>query len=180
MNKKAINFNKWIHPKTLKSDYRTPDFVLNYIEKSWNCKITHDGACNAENAVAEPFNLFNTEVLPKKSILFVNPPWDTKSVKIFTEAAVWHYKKSPWSKIVFLLPNKLSEVGWVDEINNRFVKIIMLGGRLNFSGPNSVKQGSSRWGSFLGVIGHNRYNKTYFDSINISKLKEIEKNGKNQ
>ena len=81
-------------------------------------------------------------------------------MKICTEAAVWHYKKSPWSKIVFLLPNKLSEVGWVDEIKKRFVKIIRLGGRVNCSGPKAVKQGSSRWGSFLGVIGHNRYGKT--------------------
>jgi len=169
---RADGFNKWVHPNTAEDDYRTPEFVLRYVSDMVGRSITHDGACSPENAVASSFDLFSNEQLPEDSLLFVNPPWDTPNVKRFVEAA--HRKTPESSDCVFLLPNKLSEVGWVLDVNWRFREIIMLGGRLDFSGPHSVKKGASRWGTFLGVMKSfgNPDHETVFRSIRIKTLKE--------
>ena len=169
---RADGFNKWVHPKTREDDYRTPAFVLRYVSDLMGRPITHDGACSPDNAVSLPFDLFSNEQLPEDSLLFVNPPWDTPNVKRFVEAA--HRKTPESSDCVFLLPNKLSEVGWVLDVNWRFSEIIMLGGRLDFTGPHSVKKGASRWGTFLGVLKTfgNPNNDTRFHSIRIKTLKE--------
>lgn len=173
MTPRADGFNKWIHPKTNEDDYRTPPFVLDYISHMMDREITHDGACSPDNAVGTAFDLFSDDPLPEGSLLYVNPPWDTPNVKRFVESAFNKVNES--SECVFLLPNKLSEVGWVEDVNWRFREIIMLGGRLDFSGPHSVKKGASRWGTFLGVmkttIG-DLYHPTRFRSIRIKHLKE--------
>ena len=77
--------------------------------------------------------------------------------------------ENPSVQVVFLLPNKLTEVRWVGGINDAFNHLIFLGGRVDFSGPHSVKGGASRWGCFLGWIGKGP---TSMDSIRIKFLKE--------
>jgi len=181
MNRKIEAFNTWKHRNTTKDDFRTPDYILNYVDHLMGRKITHDGACVSNNAVAEPFDLFGDKPLPDRSLLFVNPPWDTPNVKKFVKTA--YSKTNTSSDCVFLLPNKMCEVSWVEEVNHLFDMIIMLGGRVNFSGPHSVKQGASRWGTFVGIMKNQRdYNSKFLTSylgrttklrsVRISSLKE--------
>ena len=172
MSPRSDGFNTWVHPNTNEDDYRTPSFVLRYVEEMMGRSITHDGACSSDNMVAEPFDLFSEASIPDNSLVFINPPWDTPNVKRFVEAA--YVKKPQSSDCVFLLPNKLSEVGWVEEVNWRFKEIIMLGGRLDFSGPHSVKKGASRWGTFLGIVGTfgEPTETTTFSSMRIKHIKE--------
>ena len=140
-----------IHPRTAQDDFRTPPYLLDYIGRTR--AITHDGACSEANATGEPFDLFQEgQLLPPGSHLFVNPPWDTPSVKRFVKAAWFQMMRSPGSRVTFLLPNKLCEVAWVEDIMPYFDWITFLGGRVNFEGPNSVKGGASRWGSVLCEI----------------------------
>jgi len=156
------------HPKTGEDDFRTPAYVLRGIEALTASQITHDGACSEENALAQPFDIFSGEDLPDDSLLFINPPWDTRNVEVFVKAA--SALMTPRNSCVFLLPNKLSEVRWVNEINSHFSKIIMLGGRIDFSGPHSVKAGASRWGCFLGILGQGE---CVFDSVTLRWMKGL-------
>ena len=156
------------HPKTGQDDFRTPAYVLRGIEALTSSSITHDGACSEDNALAEPFNVFGEDPLPDDSLLFINPPWDTPNVEAFGKAA--SALMTSRNSCVFLLPNKLSEVRWVNEINSHFSRIIMLGGRIDFSGPHSVKAGASRWGCFLGILGHGE---CVFDSVTLRWMKGL-------
>ena len=156
------------HPKTGQDDFRTPAYVLRGIEALTSSSITHDGACSEDNALAEPFNVFGEDPLPDDSLLFINPPWDTPNVEAVVKAA--SALMTSRNSCVFLLPNKLSEVRWVNEINSHFSRIIMLGGRIDFSGPHSVKAGASRWGCFLGILGHGE---CVFDSVTLRWMKGL-------
>ena len=111
------------HEHTDKDDFRTPPYLVKYIESTFG-SITHDGACSEENKLAVPFNLFGLDELPDNSMLYINPPFSTPLVKEFVSAAVRKLNNSQGSTCVFLLPNKLSEVTWCNEINKHFSKII--------------------------------------------------------
>ena len=167
---RAAAFIKAYHPKTREDDFRTPDFILNYIESRWGVEITHDGACSLENAKRKPLDIFSDNPIPDGSVVFINPPWTSSAVVKFVEAAYLRITENPTVKFVFLLPNKLTEVMWVESINDKFSHITFLGGRLDFSGPHSVKGGASRWGCFIGWIGDGV---TSMDSARIKNLKEL-------
>tara|TARA_Y100001949_G_scaffold94362_1_gene79631 strand:+ start:298 stop:840 length:543 start_codon:yes stop_codon:yes gene_type:complete len=156
------------HPNTGENDFRTPDYILRWLETTHQRPITLDGACSVNNQLAEPFDLFGDDALPNGSFLFVNPPWDTPTVVEFVNAAKTRWSESTDALIVFLLPNKLSEVKWSNHVNDRFSHITMLGGRVDFSGPFSVKRGASRWGCFLGTIGDGG---TTLDSVTLRVMK---------
>ena len=166
MNQRDAFLNN--HPKTGENDFRTPAYVLRGIEALTTSNITHDGACTDENALAQPFDVFSDEDLPEGSLLFINPPWDTPSVEAFVKAA--SALMTTRNQCVFLLPNKLSEVRCVNEINSHFSHIIMLGGRIDFSGPHSVKPGATRWGCFLGILGQGE---CVFDSVTLRWMKGL-------
>ena len=169
---RAKAFNTWKHPNTTKDDYRTPEYLLGFIESTVG-EITRDGACHDSNGVAPSFDLWGDEQLSDGDVLFINPPWETKEVAKFVAEA--SKQVSNGAKVVFLLPNKLCEVAWVNNINDYFENIIILGGRVDFSGPFSVKGGASRYGTFIGFMGFDRGHSTQMDSINIRELKEIYK-----
>ena len=161
-------FVKAYHPKTREDDFRTPEYILRYIER-WSARaITHDGACSSDNAKREPIDIFSGEAIPDNSLIFINPPWDSPTVEKFVGMAYRRVLENPSVHVVFLLPNKLTEVRWVEGINDAFNHVIFLGGRVDFSGPHSVKGGASRWGCFLGWIGKGP---TSMDSIRIKFLK---------
>ena len=123
-----------------------------------------------DNAKREPHrDIFSAEPIPDNSLIFINPPWDSPTVEKFVTMAYRRVLENPSVQVVFLLPNKLTEVRWVGGINDAFNHLIFLGGRVDFSGPHSVKGGASRWGCFLGWIGKGP---TSMDSIRIKFLKE--------
>ena len=142
-------FAKNNHPKTNESDFRTPDYLLHWVSSTWG-RITHDGACSTENSIATAFDLFGQERLQGGDVLFVNPPWETNEVMRFVEASSKQVTNG--ATVIFLLPNKLCEVKWVDCINIWFEYIFLLGGRVDFSGPHSVKKGATRWGTIVTQI----------------------------
>ena len=174
---RANAFNTWKHPNTTQDDYRTPQYLLDFIGETFG-EITRDGACHDSNGVAHSFDVFGSEELGPKDTLFINPPWETKEVVRFVSAASRQVDNG--AKVVFLLPNKLCEVAWCSNVNDYFENIILLGGRVDFSGPFSVKGGASRYGTFIGVMGKGRDHVTYIESINIRDLKSKYKKEDNQ
>lgn len=142
-------------------DFRTPKYILRWIEDYYGLAITHDGACNElmlsrsgvydgdENAVAAPIDII-TEELPYNATVFINPPWDSPTIeKLVLKAAK---KTRVDTFIVFLLPNKLANKAWVNLILPHFTEIMFIGGRINFEGPNAAPAAKSRHGCFLGII----------------------------
>lgn len=156
------------HPNTTQDDFRTPDYLLHFVQKTFG-KISRDGACSDENGVAPPIDLFSDERMKQGEVLFVNPPWSTPEVVRFVDAAV--HQSRCGATVVFLLPNKLCEVAWVNNVNGFFENLIMLGGRVDFSGPYSVKKGTTRFGTFLGVLGKHNENIPAMESITLRELK---------
>lgn len=161
-------FLQSFHTNTKQDDFRTPEYLLQFVRETFG-EITRDGACSGENCVAKPLDLFSDERMKQGEVLFVNPPWSTPEVIRFVDAAV--YQSRCGATVVFLLPNKLCEVAWVNNVNGFFENLIMLGGRVDFSGPYSVKKGATRFGTFLGVLGKHNENIPAMESITLRELK---------
>jgi len=146
---------------TCPDDFRTPQYILRWIEVEYERTISHDGACNElmlsragvydgdENAVAAPIDIV-TEDLPGGATVFVNPPWDSPTIEKIVQAAAKKTRVDTF--IVFLLPNKLANKAWVNFILPHFTEIVFIGGRINFEGPNAAPAAKSRHGCFLGII----------------------------
>ena len=169
MSLRGEAFAQNIHPKTWESDFRTPKYLLSWIGDTWG-SITHDGACAADNATAKMFDLFGGENLMSGDVLFVNPPWETKEVMRFVEASSEQVRNG--ATVIFLLPNKLCEVSWVKYVNIWVEYIFMLGGRVDFSGPHSVKKGASRWGSIVAQIRPSPDHHSTTEWVTLRELKE--------
>lgn len=169
-NAKAEAFNQWKHPKTSENDYRTPEFIINWL-KAKHGPAMYDCAFNEDhsNALGRPFDLWGEKTPAVGHWLFINPPWDTPTVRKFVERARYWADRG-WI-VCFLLPNKLTEVTWMEHINQEFNHLIFLGGRLDFSGPHSVKKGTSRWGTFVGIMDQTE--QTEFSSERIKRLKAV-------
>ena len=167
---KAAAFTKAYHPNTRMDDYRTPRYILDYIEETFG-QINRDGACHETNKTGDPIDLFSGELMKMGEVLFVNPPWSTPEVKRFVEAA--SRQVDAGATVVFLLPNKLCEVSWVNDVIGYFDNIILLGGRVDFAGPFSVKKGATRFGTFIGVMGKGRENNPIVEGVTLRHLKEI-------
>lgn len=149
-------------------DYRTPQYVLDWIEH-YICEITHDGACNElmlsrsgiwsplPNSVATPIDIMQL-LLPsmlrvaEPSHVFINPPWDTPTILELVHAASILNEVDETMTFTFLLPNKLCNKAWVEQVFPHLHTIIFLGGRINFEGPNAAPAAKTRHGCFLGII----------------------------
>jgi len=163
-------------------DYRTPQYVLDWISE-YIGEITHDGACNElmlsrsgiwspePNSVATPIDIVNLERdLYKPMHVFINPPWDTFTVcKLVHRAALIHNVENTMT-FTFLLPNKLCNKAWVEQVLPYLDHIIFLGGRINFEGPNAAPAAKSRHGCFLGIIDSKR-NRRYH-GFTVKKIKQ--------
>jgi len=160
------------HPKTKEDDFRTPNYILKWVEETYG-KITHDGACSKDNAVSKAFDLFGNDNLTKGDVLFINPPWNTEEVIKFVEAAAKQVKNG--AIVVFLLPNKITEVSWVEQVDPWFAEVTILGGRVDFSGPHSVKGGASRWGCIIATIGEHTHTHSIWSQVTLKELKKREK-----
>ena len=157
------------HKNTTQDDFRTPDYLIKFVKDTFGT-IDRDGACSGENCVARPIDLFSDERMNPGEVLFVNPPWSTPEVIRFVDAAVNQTRSG--ATAIFLLPNKLCEVAWVNNVNGFFEKLVMLGGRVDFSGPYSVKKGTTRFGTFIGILGKNNGNAPAMESITLRELKK--------
>lgn len=163
-------------------DYRTPQYVLDWISQ-YICEITHDGACNElmlsrsgiwspePNSVATPIDICSLELdLIKPMHVFINPPWDTPTILKLVHRAAYLNMVDDTMTFTFLLPNKLCNKAWVEQVYPHLQQIIFLGGRINFEGPNAAPAAKSRHGCFLGIID-GLANKQ-IEAITVKKMKQ--------
>ena len=153
------------HKKTNFSDFRTPSYLIEWINNEFG-PIDFDGACeDGVNNLFESLRL--EEEWPKGSIVYSNPPFDTPSILKWFAKGLEHSKNG--GTHIMLIPNKLCQKTFVDNINPNIETMVFLGGRINFEGPNIVKGGSSRNGCLILV---NQAEAQYkFRSINLSQIK---------
>lgn len=78
MNNKVKAFLKSHHPNTKECDYRTPEYLFNWIQDEWG-PIDYDAACFADgsNALATPLRLEDEWPI---STVYSNPPYDAESI----------------------------------------------------------------------------------------------------
>ena len=153
------------HKKTDLSDFRTPKYLIDWIERSYG-PIDFDAACDPGiNNLYSPLRL--EDKWPKGSTIYSNPPWDTPSIKKWFEKGLQHTKNGGIH--IMLIPNKLCQKVFCDHINPYLETVVFLGGRINFEGPNIVKGGSSRTGCLILVNTPKKIK--VIDSINLSDIK---------
>ena len=108
MNQKEAFLRRKDHPNNPKDDFRTPDYLMNYLKNLFGDRI-RDGACSIENAKGEPIDVFNPEIAEHEWV-FINPPFDTPTIIDFVQASL---EISTSNVVVFLLPNKLCQKSFV-------------------------------------------------------------------
>lgn len=155
------------HPKTNLSDFRTPSYLISWINENFG-PIDYDAACiDGLNNLFEPLRL--EDHWPKGSTVYSNPPFDTPSILKWFEKGIHHTQNE--GTHIMLVPNKLCQKTFVDKINPKIQEIVFLGGRINFEGPNTVKGGTSRNGCFLLINKPKAAAQYRFGSINLSDIK---------
>jgi len=135
-------------PNTKQEDFQTPGYLLEWISIQYG-PIHFDMYCTDENAVAMPLAPFGLEYV-RDSLIFANPPWASDFVTKAVPEAFSQLHES--NTIVWLLPNKLCQVGYQTDVIPYMSKIIMLGGRVDYGGQYSAKQGSSRYGTLMCIM----------------------------
>jgi hypothetical protein len=141
---KANHFlNRGQHAHNDKDDFRTPAYLLRFIEDHFG-RIDYDGACTPGlNNVATALRL--EEPWPI-GLVYSNPPYDKDSI------LAWFAKGEELANAggthVMCLPEKVTQTFFVPLIE-RFEEIIFLGGRVNFVSPYAVKGGASMNGTIL-------------------------------
>ena len=171
MNQREAFLNRSSHEHNDKDDFRTPGFVVNWLKSKFG-PCLRDGACTIENMKGTPINVFGVHLLHPDEWVYVNPPFDTPSILSFIDACV---PIASNNTVVFLLPNKLCQKSFCQNVNHHFDEIYLLGGRLNFESPFSVKGGTSMNGCFIGVIYCDLLKKNerpVIHSLTISELKK--------
>ena len=145
---RVATFSKRL-PKTDMVDFRTPDYLWDFIKTRYNPQ--YDGACTPGlNNLATPLRLENDW---PKGVIYSNPPFDTPSIIKWALKGYEHSRKAVGNVHVMLIPNKLTTVSLQKECSHTFDKLILLGGRVDFPSPYAVKGGASRNGSVI-VIQH--------------------------
>jgi hypothetical protein len=153
------------HPKTNLSDFRTPSYLITWINENFG-PIHYDAACiDGLNNLFEPLRL--EDDWPEGSTIYSNPPFDAPSILKWFAKGLEHTKTG--GTHIMLIPNKLCQKTFCDNINPHIQELVFLGGRINFEGPNIVKGGSSRNGCLLLINKAEGLNR--FMSINLSEIK---------
>lgn len=146
ITKKGFSFVQRQKQFTFEDDFRTPSFIFEYLNSEYG-EIEYDGACIAGlNNLAIPLRL--EQEWPKNSIVYSNPPFDSKSLIKWIKKGYDHTLNG--GKHIVLMPNKTCQV-FFNELYCYFDKLIFLGGRLDFSGPYSSKGGTSMQGTIIGI-----------------------------
>ena len=133
------------HNNTNLSDFRTPEYLMKWIDSTFG-PIQFDAACEpGVNNLYSPLRLEGS--WPKGSTVFSNPPYDALSINKWFKKGLKHVESG--GKHIMLLPNKLCQKTFIENIHPYIQRIVFLGGRVNFTGPNIVKGGSSRSGCII-------------------------------
>ena len=135
-------------------------------------KIDFDMYCTDDNAIAEPMMYWNLADL-RDAVIFANPPWS--SSVIVQEVPKVYADLHESNTVIWLLPNKLCQVGWHYNVLPYMDDIIFLSGRVDFDGPYKATRGSSRYGSLLCEMSKKsqRHMMPEFHSWTLRALKEM-------
>ena len=155
-------------PNTDMVDFRTPNYLWNYIQHRWNPQ--YDGACTPNlNNLTTPLRLEDDW---PNGVIYSNPPFDTPSIIKWALKGFEHSRKAKGNIHVMLIPNKLNVVSLQKECSHTFDHLIFLGGRVDFPSPYAVKGGASRNGSVLVIQSVKDALFSTSEYILLSELKE--------
>lgn len=146
-------------------DFRTPKYLFDYINSIE--KIDFDGACeDGKNNLATPLRL--EEEWPN-GVVYSNPPFDIDSINKWINKGWVHSRKVEGNVSIILIPNKLTQVKFQLNSENKFDSIIFLGGRVDFVSPYATKGGTSRMGSVILI------QKIGASGVHFKQLKQIKR-----
>ena len=164
---RADTFSKKL-PNTDMVDFRTPDYLWDFIKTRWNPQ--YDAASTPGlNNLAKPLRL--EEDWPN-GVIYSNPPFDTPSIIKWALKGFEHSRKAEGNVHVMLIPNKMTVVSLQKGCSHTFDKLIFLGGRVDFPSPYAVKGGASRNGSVLVIQSVKDALFSASEYILLSELKE--------
>jgi len=175
-NQKHHFLNRLSHEHNEKDDFRTPMYIIDWLKDKMGYMLL-DAACSLENRKGPALNIFiDEDKIPlmspsvEENWIYINPPFDMKSVIKFTEkASQWRSKGWP---VAMLLPNKLCSKSYCEKVNIHFDEIYPLGGRINFESPYAVTGGTSMNGCFIGIMKVRERNKfPILKSITLAEIK---------
>jgi len=127
-----------------KDDFRTPPYLLRFIEEKFG-EIEYDAACeDGLNNVAPALRL--EDPWPEGTLIYSNPPYDMESITAWFNKGQEHAKTG--GVHIMCLPEKVTQTFFTPFIA-QFDEIIFLGGRINFISPYSVKGGTSMNGTII-------------------------------
>ena len=120
---RADTFSKKL-PNTDMVDFRTPDYLWDYIKERYNPQ--YDAACTPGlNNLITPLRL--EEDWPN-GVIYSNPPFDTPSIIKWALKGYEHSRQAEGNIHVMLIPNKLNVVSIQKECVHTFDHLIFLGG----------------------------------------------------
>jgi phage N-6-adenine-methyltransferase len=139
-----------------KNDMRTPKIVFDAVNERFG-PFTLDAAASKENTLVDTFYDEKTNALEQKwtGRVWCNPPYSRESagIKPFVEKA-WDAVRSGAAEVVVLLIRPLScdTRYWHKTIFPHASHLVFIRGRLDFTGPYHVANGTSRWPSILVIF----------------------------
>ena len=167
-DKQFQNWNKK-QPNSDQVDFRTPDYLFDYIKSLYN-RIDYDAACeNGKNNLAEALRL--EDKWPNQKIIYSNPPFDTKSIIKWIEKGYEWTREDLTNIHIILIPNKLCTKKLTEHLK-KIDGFIFLGGRVNFKSEFSCRGGSSRNGSVILIQDQFRFKRvTYVQFKTLAELR---------
>ena len=144
---KSAAFAQNIHPNTHEDDFRTPAYLFDWINDIFG-PVEYDAACDEINNLATPLRL--EDDWPVGSVIYTNPPFDSQSIAAWFDKGRIHADNGGIH--IMCLPNKLCQTFFTERIS-QCDEILLLGGRVDFSGPFSTPGGASRTGTVI-IVQH--------------------------
>ena len=144
---KSAAFAQNVHPNTHEDDFRTPAYLFDWINDIFG-PVEYDAACDENNNLAPPLRL--EDDWPTGSVIYTNPPFDSQSIIAWFDKGRIHADNGGIH--IMCLPNKLCQTFFTERIS-QCDEILLLGGRVDFSGPFSTPGGASRSGTVV-IVQH--------------------------
>ncbi|MCP4573313.1 MAG: adenine methyltransferase [bacterium] len=126
-------------PRAARDDWGTPTVFFLHLMMEFG--FTVDAAASDANHLLEKYWTKETDGLAQdwyRQHVYVNPPWDHKSLKAWT-AKAWEESRALGTVVVMLVPVKSDQSWWHDYAIRAEVRFIR--GRITFKGAESSYPG---------------------------------------
>ncbi len=142
-------------PNSAKNDFRTPEAVFKALNERFG-PFTLDAAASKDNACVDVFYSEDDNGLeqPWTGFVFCNPPYvkqwpgigrgDRTTIKDWVQKGLESVLSGQAQRVVILIPNYSSVAYWHDDIFPHISHLVIVKGRIDFTGPHIRVSGASR------------------------------------